>query len=411
MRNIRLTCLVSGWLTAVLLFPNHSAKADGASDTIQILASQIHSILQANELPTKVSVGAFDSTFGPSATLGIQQQLTTALGSLGVVTASNSDIEVTGSVHRNRFMIQISGQVYVRSTNSPFDFADAQVVGDEDIQFAAKKQQQLAQAQTKLLTAAGKLNKNQKVSTVLTDRESLITLTAPTYEVDMTDVPGRERAATLKDEIELGIDSPDVYVQGSKVSAYADSRFAIELRVKDQYGKYSIRPRITNDKDGHAFVHLKVGDRVGVRITNSANYNVAAKLMVDGLHSFSFSKIDEYRKNQMYVIQSGQTGLITGWHLDDQNVAEFNITTLPDSAAAELNKGFGGVGVITVMFYPSWAKGTQPPQDEIAGHLGEAGRGIKAVGKGNTQSETYTQVQALVGKTVVSAISVRYEHP
>ena len=70
----------------------------------------------------------------------------------------------------------------------------------------------------------------------------------------------------------------------------------------------------------------------------------------------------------------------------------------------------GKIGVISVLFFPSWKNGESPPAVELEGSTISAGRGL-AMGKGDVTAAKYKDVKRLFGKTVVAAISVRYTRP
>src|SRR4029434_6093340 len=95
------------------------------------------------------------------------------------------------------------------------------------------------------------------------------------------DGPRAERNA----EIEKSLDKPKVNVQGARVSAAADSPYAVEVWAAPRRGaKY--QPRTATVKDGLAFVPLSRGEVFGVRLINKSPLDAAVTLTIDGLNLY-----------------------------------------------------------------------------------------------------------------------------
>lgn len=375
------------------------------------LAKQIKSILAQKKInPPAVSVEEFviRPEFSASSTLGFHEQLRQQLEVENVATSSEVT-KLRGTVERNKFIYCICGRILLTDKGESISIGSRGAF-DDNVQKVVDKVESNNQI-------AGV---KEQVAVVVRNREDVLTLASPTYEADIGGLKPAERKTALEDEIEYALDDPEIYVNGSTVAAFKEGLFRIELLTKmpgDPVGHFSGRPRITATKDGQAFVHLKQGEEFAIRVINNAKFDVGAKILIDGLDSFSFSQVPAYRELKLYHIarldgkSPDSAPPITGWHIDNSNVYAFNITTLPNSAAAELGQQFSGkVGVISVQFFPAWRIDQPPPTDEIAEARNSSGRGL-AVGRGEVQQQEFHEVRRYFGKTIVATISIRYQHP
>src|SRR5262245_63313016 len=87
------------------------------------------------------------------------------------------------------------------------------------------------------------------------------------------DLPPPERNA----ELEKSLDKPKVHIQGARVSAAADSPYAVEIWAAPQPGgKY--QPRTASVQDGPAFVPLQRGEVFAVRLVTRSPLDAAVAL-------------------------------------------------------------------------------------------------------------------------------------
>lgn len=374
--------------------------AQSLENAAQDLAVQVRSILLDRNMEPTVRVGEFRSTFGPAATLGLRECLRQKLNEQMVLTEGD-EVEVRGTVRQNEFLIAVSGFVEIRKTSEKI------AIGARG-PFAPQ-----AEALTKTLRQKEKFEAGETVSSIVSSREDVVALASPTFESVHDDLPPSERRNALDDEIGYALDAPEVHVSGSTVSAAADGRFGVEFLKRGHQG-YTLRPKVTVLDSGHAFVDLRRGDEFAVRIINNANFDVGAKVLLDGLNSFSFSRVASYRDIGMYLIPANfdrPVPPITGWHLDNSNVYRFNVTDLPSGAAAEMRQQFSNqIGVISVLFFPVWKAGERPPAAEIGEAQNASGRGL-AIGRGDISQQSYSEEKRLLGKTIIAALSIRYQHP
>jgi hypothetical protein len=198
-------------------------------------------------------------------------------------------------------------------------------------------------------------------------------------------------------KIQERVDTPRAYIAGTRVSAAADSPFAVEVLVGG-------KPRAPKDDKGQAMVPIQRGEVYAVRLINNSGHEAAAQLTVDGLSMFAFSKLrDEKTGAPRYthlVVPAGKAVLVQGWHRDNEVSDSFLVTHYARSAAAQLPSS-GGVGTITVTFAASWPPSADPPADEPSGKSGDA------TGFGPPVKQKFQEVKRTVG-VVRAAVSVRY---
>jgi len=218
------------------------------------------------------------------------------------------------------------------------------------------------------------------------------------------DLPPKDRNA----ELEKSLDKPKVHVQGARVSAAADSPYAVEILAAPQPGgRYAARPATL--QDGLAFVPLRRGEVFGVKLINKSPHDAAVTLTIDGLNLYAFSDLKNPKtggpKFSVVVIGAGQEVLLRGWHRTHEVSEEFVITDYAKSAAAEL-RSTAPTGVITATFAAAWPKDKSPPADEPKNPAGNS-RSADAVGRGARVQQKYVEVERHIG-VVRATVSVRY---
>lgn len=219
-----------------------------------------------------------------------------------------------------------------------------------------------------------------------------------------TDLPKAERNA----ELEKSLDKPKVVVQGARVSAAADSPYAVEIWTAPQSnGQY--QPRVATVQNGQAFVALRRGEVFGVRLINRSGLDAAVTLTIDGLNMYAFSDVKDPKTGRplyaVTMVEAGQEVLLRGWHRTNENVDEFVITEFAKSAAAEL-KSTAPVGTVTATFAAAWPKDQPAPADEPADTAGRSRSG-DAVGRGARVAQTFVEVERHIG-VPRATVSVRY---
>jgi hypothetical protein len=218
------------------------------------------------------------------------------------------------------------------------------------------------------------------------------------------DLPPAERNAQL----EKSLDKPKVHIEGSRVSAAADSPFAMEILAAPHQGaKY--QPRSATVVDGLAFVPLSRGEVFAVRLINKSSHEAAVTLTIDGLNLYAFSDVRNPKTGRprytVVLVGPGQEETLFGWHRNNEVSEEFVITEYAKSAAAEL-KSTAATGTVTASFAAAWPKDTPPPADEPASPSANSRSG-DAVGRGAQIAQKFVEVKRDIG-VVRATVSVRY---
>lgn len=215
------------------------------------------------------------------------------------------------------------------------------------------------------------------------------------------DLPPSERNA----EIEKQLDSPKAVVKGSRVSASADSPYAVEILAAPQSGgQYA--PRSASLQNGLAFVPLQRGEVFGVKLINRSSLDAAVTLTIDGLNLYEFSDLKDPKtgrpKFSVVLVGAGREVFLRGWHRTHETSEEFEITEYAKSASAQV-KSTAPTGVVTAQFAAAWPKNAPTPSDEPAGNS----RSADAVGRGVQFEQKFFEVERNIGVTRAT-VSVRY---
>lgn len=219
--------------------------------------------------------------------------------------------------------------------------------------------------------------------------------------------PGGSNKARSEAIIEA-IDKPKTAITNTRISAGAGSPFAIELLVKPNAAG-TPEARAAQDKDGLAFVPIARGEVYQVKLINDADHEAAVELNIDGLNMFSFSDVRDANsgKPKYHVVLVPPKGsvIIRGWHRNNEQSEEFEVTDYAKSAAAEL-KSTANIGTITACFSASWQVNGTPPADEPT-KPGEYSRSGDATGRGAQVGAKFNEVQRKLG-VVRATVSARY---
>jgi hypothetical protein len=133
----------------------------------------------------------------------------------------------------------------------------------------------------------------------------------------------------------------------------------LDLAVVDRDTGETLR---TYRDDGKLYVAGTPGHRYSVRLSNRTGGRVLAVLSVDGVNAVTGETASPEQSG--YVLDPWESTEIAGWRKSNDEIAQFNFTTLPDSYAARTgrpqNVGVIGVAVFTERV-PFWRH-----RDEIA---------------------------------------------
>jgi hypothetical protein len=217
-----------------------------------------------------------------------------------------------------------------------------------------------------------------------------VTVTMP------ADATNEQRNEKLTD----AVDNPKVHLASTRISADAESPYAIEILVKSGSDH---RPRAASrDDDGFAFLKIRRDEIYAVKLINDSPYDAAVTLTIDGLSVFAFSDNTNYTH---WIVPSKKPLTVPGWHRTNKVSDSFQVTEYAKGAAAEKLPSSSSVGTITAGFAAAWPKDGHPPEDEASATKG--GRSGDATGKGPPVETNFTEVVREIGRLRAS-VSVRY---
>lgn len=202
-------------------------------------------------------------------------------------------------------------------------------------------------------------------------------------------MPAEQRSEVFKEARA----NPGAKLEGSRIQAAADSKYAVEILVKE--GSQYVARKLTPDTLGRPFVAVGKDEVFGVRLINDSAHEAAVNLCLDGINCFRFSN-----SGSTYWILPPKSHLdVIGWHKDDETSIEFKAVEFPDSAAARLKLApSADIGLITAAFSAAWASDAEKPADESA----------RAAGFGEDVKFKTQKVKRQIG-TVRETVAVRYE--
>ncbi len=234
-----------------------------------------------------------------------------------------------------------------------------------------------------------------KEEDVLDPVAGLLAPLAVTAELSSKD-SGQERL----NEVPKKLVSPTVVVDGKALRSVKGSPYALEVLVNGA----AQAPRV---EKGQAFYDLKKGQAYHLRIANRSPYDAAVAVAIDGLCIFAFSDHKGYRH---VIVPKGKVAVLKGWHRNNKQSDEFEITEYSKSAAACPPARRAGVGALTVTFAQAYAPKEKVPDDEPALRA-RLDRGSNlATGRGRVIDMPYEEVLRHVG-VVRTSISARYVRP
>src|SRR5262249_30767171 len=111
-------------------------------------------------------------------------------------------------------------------------------------------------------------------------------ITKPDFGAGMT--PQKESEALKK-----RLDTPHTDLQGTRIQAAPQSRYALEILVKAGAQYQPIRPAVDG---GQAFVALQPGQVFAIKLINDSDFDAAVELRLDGLNMFAFSEHKNYQQ-------------------------------------------------------------------------------------------------------------------
>lgn len=152
----------------------------------------------------------------------------------------------------------------------------------------------------------------------------------------------------------------------------------VDLAVVDRDTGETLR---TYMHHGKVYVAGTPGHRYSVRMNNRTSGRVLTVLSVDGVNAITGQTASASQSG--YVLSPWESAEIAGWRKSDDEIAQFNFTSLPDSYAARTgrpaNVGVIGVAVFTERVYwrereDDLSRNEAPPAPASSASEGLAGR-------------------------------------
>ena len=184
-----------------------------------------------------------------------------------------------------------------------------------------------------------------------------------------------------KEEIlkRVDADTPNASVRPSTVKVKEDNPFSIgvdkispfrfELLVNEGLGFSARKPEII---EGRPNFNLKKKDIYQIKIINEGTYEVAVEISIDGVDVFAFCNgVRAWKgpgpppKPYIFVFPKGEVTL-KGWPIDAKNSQEFLVGEYIQGSTRTKDVGEANLGMISMIFRPSWIKGEPKPHELLA---------------------------------------------
>ncbi len=196
--------------------------------------------------------------------------------------------------------------------------------------------------------------------------------------------------------------------EGNAVASSPTSPYRVQVLVNGT-------PKPIVLEDGHPFVELKRDDVFAIQIQNYSDFQVGAKILLDGVSIFAFSEnrhlVGPKRGQpafERYLFEAKQQYALNGWHINNQSVDQFRVTDFANSAAAKFGSN-NNLGTISATFQAAWKKGTPAPPGEPQQFASHSDIGI---GRGDRVNQQSQAVQDPMEYGIVrSIITIRYVRP
>lgn len=213
-----------------------------------------------------------------------------------------------------------------------------------------------------------------------------------------TELPPAANDQARDAQLRQGLDAPQAAINNTRVAAAANSPFSIEVLVKS--GE-QFQARAAQNDGGLAFIPIKRDEIYAIKLNNDSDNDAAVLLTIDGVNVFAFSENKQYTQ---FVIPAKKSGVIKGWHRNNNVSDSFLVTELAKGAAAELKQPSNNIGTITAAFSAAWEN--NPPADEPP-NPNQYSRSADATGRGPQVEAKYSEVARQFG-VVRATVSVRY---
>jgi hypothetical protein len=198
---------------------------------------------------------------------------------------------------------------------------------------------------------------------------------------------------------------------GFRASVDSTSPYQIEIRTRDQEGKFKVSQPIKVVKDSSggdfAFVDLPLGTVFAIRVLNAqTDHDVGVRVTLDGISSLELCEISDYKEHGCWYVRKNEAGTIKGWLVNENLTRSFETSTLADGLITALKQtNLSSVGTINVSFFPAWVGDAEVPAIERTAASKAIKQGQAVENKVNTVNDVH------FGKTLLSSITIRYERP
>ncbi len=198
----------------------------------------------------------------------------------------------------------------------------------------------------------------------------------------------RERNTAIRQAYYLNLNKPAEAVRptfqvkaATQIGIPGDSRFFVEILVKDRPDGPTAAIRPVANARGNAFVDLKHGQFYELVIHNRDVHDCVARIRIDGQDALNRFNRDGKQWVGL-LVQKGKSGLLRGWMhtiaprpVEKDNVFAFAVREYAHGSADPI-KATGEVGVITVQFAVAWKEGEARPVGREIGRVTDKGPGL-----------------------------------
>jgi hypothetical protein len=356
-----------------------AASARDLDDALDRIATRVQEYL-ASQSEETVAVGSFAGPPSSSAGIRIKSELTERLDKGNIKISKLARFEVRGTFA-------------AETEPTPIVAIKAEMVDQSGATLGEFRERVTVENVEDVVNLLG-------TTTDLSTDTSQSDTAAPDNAASDQQAPLEARDETLAQSIQ----SPSFAITGTTaVSASEASPYRLEILLRDGT---SLTPIPVENLSGFALVSLKKGQEYVIRLHNASAIDVGVKVTIDGVNTFDFSNNEGFRNLGMWMIPAGTTGTVDGWHVTNTESFAFLVTDVPDSAIAKLQRETTSIGTISAQFFPAWV-GDDVPEEELIGKTkGDIGTGL-----GPKIGSTYQSVARHFGRTLLAAVSIRYEKP
>lgn len=309
------------------------------------IVKQVVKIAEIQDQKT-IRVSGFNNPFDSEKTAGA-----------GIRGRLINKLKEQGIKHQERALLALTGE---------FQVAAAEIEGDggNDKVPAAKIGYKLTNRAGTVLLDSEKSVKGES-SAYVTDKADVAMLAGLIVEVDPKDT--KKANEEINKALESDAKTTTVVIDGTMIRPQKDSKFAVEIfkaKLVDQKAsleKYqAVQPGL---RDGVPYVDISAGEVYAVNICNENDFEVAAKLTVDGLSMFQFSS-ERARCTDFWIFEPNQSYPLVGWHRSGDDFDSFLVS---EYSKAEVGKSISDdskFGQITVEFHRAFKSMDEMPEGE-----------------------------------------------